>query len=123
MSKQFSFLFNSNMWHSIWMKLRGRSEGRKKKEEEAEIVGRVASRQETGILNGKTLTRGNEHSAIRLALSGIVHIKSVLFECQKYPGTGDSVSGWIGTRETKEEIRWQRGMWGGGGGLVSKRTE
>lgn len=81
MSKQFSFLFNSNMWHSIWMKLRGRSEGRKKKEEEEEIEGRFASRQETGILNGKTLTRGNEHSAIRLALSGIVHIKSVLFEC------------------------------------------
>lgn len=86
---------------------------------------RFASRQETGILNGKTLTRGNEHSAIRLALSGIVHIKSVLFECQKYPGTGDSVSGWIGTRETKEEIRWQRGIrvGRGRGGLVSKRTE
>ena len=62
------------------------------------------SRQETGILNGETLTRGNEHSAIRLARSGIVHIKSALFECQKYPGTGDSVSGWIGTGETREEI-------------------
>lgn len=84
-------------------KLRKKWWKRRKKRRRRKVC--LASRQEAGILNGKTLTRGNEHSAIRLALSGIVHIKSALFECQKYPGTGDSVSGWIGTRETREEIR------------------
>ena len=79
-----------------------------------------ASRQETGILNGETLTRGNEHSAIRLARSGIVHIKSALFECQKYPGTGDSVSGWIGTggNERGNTLAARR-PWGS----ISRRTE
>lgn len=73
-----------------------RSEGRFQK----------ASRQEAGILNGGTLTRGNEHSAIRLAPSGIVHIKSALFECQKYPGTCDSVSRY--DRRGKRERKYAR---------------
>lgn len=80
-------------------------EAEREREREGERRESSSRRQETGILNGETLTRGNEHSAIRLAPSGIVHIKSALFECQKYPGTGDSVSGWIGTRETREEIQ------------------